>query len=440
MNSPSPNPHSARAESARRLARSGNLVAAENEYLQIPPSAVEYIEALNFIAMCASARGDRQRSIATLEKALELQPAQPVTLRNLGIAYSDDGRQKDAEAVLRKALAMAPELRSTGLYLGRTLERDARPDDALAAYFPTLVAAHRRGEWVNRETTPPGLLELVLHAIDYTREQRKALFLNALTACRAGFGPEAIRRIEESLLIYLDERPAGYGHAAQRPKFLYIPGLPVAPYLPLEQMPWLKELEDSSDRIRAELMSVLEAGEKAVIPFLDIPAGESPERYLNGRQPTPPAWDAFFFYRHGVRNDENCARCPETARILDSAPLARIPEHAPEVCFSILAPGTHILPHHGVTNARSVVHLPLIVPEECALRVAGEAHIWQEGRCVAFDDTYEHEAWNWSKSTRAVLILDTWNPFLSAQEQAAFSALVVEIGKFNRRCGLDVIS
>ena len=76
----------------------------------------------------------------------------------------------------------------------------------------------------------------------------------------------------------------------------------------------------------------------------------------------------------------------------------------------MFTPGTHLLPHRGVTNTRVVAHLPLIVPPDCALRVGGEEHAWQEGRVVVFDDTYEHEAWNRSDQVRVVLIFDLWNP------------------------------
>jgi aspartate beta-hydroxylase len=102
----------------------------------------------------------------------------------------------------------------------------------------------------------------------------------------------------------------------------------------------------------------------------------------------------------------------------------------------VLAPGTHILPHHGVTNARVVTHLPLIVPEACALRAGGEEHAWQEGRCITFDDTFEHEAWNRSEQTRVVLIIDNWNPHLSAVERNAVADLIEAIGDFNRECGI----
>ena len=90
--------------------------------------------------------------------------------------------------------------------------------------------------------------------------------------------------------------------------------------------------------------------------------------------------------------------------------LSRIREHGPETLFSVLRPGTHILPDRGVTNTRLVAHLPLIVPKGCALNVGGEIHEWQEGRCATFDDTFEHEAWNRSDQTRVVLIYGLLEP------------------------------
>ncbi|UXI68306.1 aspartyl/asparaginyl beta-hydroxylase domain-containing protein [Tahibacter amnicola] len=165
-------------------------------------------------------------------------------------------------------------------------------------------------------------------------------------------------------------------------------------------------------------------------PFLHFDSPAQAETYLRGERGTP-AWNAFFFYRHGARNDANAARAPHTMAVLDSLPVVRIRGHAPETLFSVLTPGSHILPHCGVTNTRLVVHLPLIVPPGCALRVGGLDHAWQEGKVVVFDDTYEHEAWNRSDSTRVVMILDTWHPDLTDVERAAITDLVGVIGDFN---------
>ncbi|MFN5903064.1 MAG: aspartyl/asparaginyl beta-hydroxylase domain-containing protein, partial [Novosphingobium sp.] len=85
--------------------------------------------------------------------------------------------------------------------------------------------------------------------------------------------------------------------------------------------------------------------------------------------------------------------------------------------FSLLKPRTRIPPHTGVTNIRSIVHLPLIVPQGCGFRVGGETREWHEGEAFVFDDTIEHEAWNDSDHLRAVLIFDVWNPWLTLAER-----------------------
>ena len=93
---------------------------------------------------------------------------------------------------------------------------------------------------------------------------------------------------------------------------------------------------------------------------------------------------------------------------------------------------------HGqrVTNTRVVCHLPLVVPEGCALVVGGERHEWREGVAVLFDDTYEHEAWNRGSETRVVLIADVWNPHLTAAEREAVSVLAGAMTAFNEAAGI----
>ena len=110
------------------------------------------------------------------------------------------------------------------------------------------------------------------------------------------------------------------------------------------------------------------------------------------------------------------SRAPAT---LAALPAAHIPARAPNAFFSVLKPRTRIPPHTGVSNTRAIIHLPLIVPPACGFRVGGEVRQWEEGVPFAFDDTIEHEAWNTSDRPRAVLIIDAWNPHLSAKEQAA---------------------
>ena len=244
--------------------------------------------------------------------------------------------------------------------------------------------------------------------------------------------PQQLARVDDALSIYLGEKQADYPDDRQRPKFLFVPRLPTEAYFARALFPWYETLERETETIRGELLALLGEGNNFE-PFLRFESQEQVPKYLGGEKPN---WNAFFFYRHGKRYDENCARCPKTAAILENLPLVRIAEHAPEICFSILTPDSHILPHHGSTNARLVTHLPLVVPPECAIVVGGEKHVWEEGRCITFDDTFEHEAWNRSDTTRAVLIVDVWNPHLTAIEREALTALIAAIRAFNRDAGV----
>jgi beta-hydroxylase len=38
--------------------------------------------------------------------------------------------------------------------------------------------------------------------------------------------------------------------------------------------------------------------------------------------------------------------------------------------------------------------------------VGDQVQDWQEGKCLVFDDTTEHEAWNRGDRTRVVLLID----------------------------------
>lgn len=78
--------------------------------------------------------------------------------------------------------------------------------------------------------------------------------------------------------------------------------------------------------------------------------------------------------------------------------------------FSRLAPHAHVKPHVGWAASVYRLHLGLVVPEGCRLRVGSETRPWREGRCLIFDDTVEHEAWNDSDRPRAVLLLDFLRP------------------------------
>jgi len=103
--------------------------------------------------------------------------------------------------------------------------------------------------------------------------------------------------------------------------------------------------------------------------------------------------------------------CPRTCALLDSVP--RPYEHA---FFSALTPGSHIIKHHGPTNKKLRIHLPLAGVAGSCMRVADGMHEAEEGKALVFDDSFEHEAWHAGAETRFVLIFDVWHPDLSDEE------------------------
>ena len=116
-----------------------------------------------------------------------------------------------------------------------------------------------------------------------------------------------------------------------------------------------------------------------------------PERYLLDNR---RGWDIFGLYFLGVRIDLNCDLCSETAKLVQTIPGMIT------AGFSLLEPGTHIVPHAGKPIGVLRCHLGLTVPKRCALRVGSDIRPWAEGKCLIFDDTFEHEAWNLSNHPR----------------------------------------
>jgi len=115
---------------------------------------------------------------------------------------------------------------------------------------------------------------------------------------------------------------------------------------------------------------------------------------------------------------------------LAHVPLAKIPGRTPSVLFSQLQPGAHIPPHNGLINTRLIVHLPLIVPGKCRLRVGNEVREWQEGKAWVFDDSIDHEAWNDSDRTRVILLFDIARPELTDEENRWVATLFEGIDAF----------
>ncbi|GAB4155578.1 MAG: aspartyl/asparaginyl beta-hydroxylase domain-containing protein [Cyanobacteria bacterium J069] len=166
-----------------------------------------------------------------------------------------------------------------------------------------------------------------------------------------------------------------------------------------EQFPWADRLEENWQVIRKELDQVMEYAD-ALPNFQDI----SPRQH---RIANDNRWKTYFFWAFGFRAQQNCDRCPETVKLLETIPGLKV------AFFSILAPGKHIPLHRGKHKGLIRYHLGLKVPEpreNCRIEIDGQTAYWEEGKSLIFDDTYYHQVWNDTDDYRVVLFLDIARP------------------------------
>ena len=162
---------------------------------------------------------------------------------------------------------------------------------------------------------------------------------------------------------------------------------------------WIPKYESRWREIAAELEDVLR--QRAQLQsFHDVSPDQ--QRISKGDD-----WKVFPFFVFGDPFAPNCARCPVTAQLLADTPDIR------NAMFSILSPHTYIPAHRGPTNGIIRIHLGLIVPggaDTCRIRVDDQLFGWEEGKCVVFDDYFEHEVWNDTEHERVVLFFDVDRP------------------------------
>lgn len=258
------------------------------------------------------------------------------------------------------------------------------------------------------------------------RRLRAEYLRDTFADIRKAHGPRELFRIDRALAGYLGEASVFSSHPTQRPKVIFIPGLRTGGFLDASSHPLVAPLMAEFTALQREFHRAL-SEETGIEPFMGKELSpDSMRNYVSGA--AGASWDALFFYRHGCRYDDTHRRFPATSALLDSLDLCRIDGQAPEICFSILQPRSRIEPHHGVTNARVVIHIPLQVPPGCFLELTNVGrHLWQEGVPMVFDDTFEHSAENPTGQPRGILLMDAWHPELTPPEREAFTALIQAI-------------
>jgi aspartate beta-hydroxylase len=356
-------------------------------------------------------RGDARAARESFERIVASGAADASAL--LGLAYAcrmlkDSAGSRDA---VDKALALEPRnLRALILKADHYAEEgDAR---AASSFYLTAVKAAPPSEQL-----PQDLGAEVARAqamCDRYAGQFEA-FLTERLVDGAPAGPSS-RRFAHSLDILFGKKKIYF----QDPLYFFFPELPQIQFYERQDFPWLDAMEAATADIRKELIQVLRE-ESAFVPYVQAETHRPHDE--QGGMLNNPSWSAYYLWKDGAIVPDHAARCPRTMEALAKVPLTQVKGRSPAVLFSLLRPGARIPPHNGFVNTRLICHLPLIVPDGCALRVGNDTRTPVEGKAWVFDDTMEHEAWNNSDRTRVILLFEIWRPELTEIERRMVSAM-----------------
>lgn len=217
-------------------------------------------------------------------------------------------------------------------------------------------------------------------------------------------GPE-LDRVKTYLRIFASEQQEEPSRPLQSPNYPCFPGLSSEPFYSGPKSEGAKILEAEFETIRDESLAVLKSD------YLRY----APAKMTND-------WYLYLLFHMGVDMSGISTACPKTQEIVRSLPGLCVDYPWGDAALSLNVPDSHLKPHCSVDNLRMRCHLGIKIPEDCSMRVGAETRGWEEGKVLAFDDSFEHEVWNRSATDRIVMIVDFWHPELTEVEVRALSA------------------
>ena len=367
-------------------------------------------------AEAALAGRDPASAIALLDRADALGGVSPRSRMARAAALRAVGDARGALAALDDLLAEQPYHFLALLSKGAVLEQSGAAGAAVDVYRNAVKIAPPA------ERLPPAAarqLDAARSAVSRTDQALREHLASAVAGLRAEHRGADLARFDEALDIFAGVKKA----YVQEPLFFHYPRLPAIPFYDRSHFPWLEELDRATDLVASEMRVALDsAGEAELAPYIQYPRGAPVNQW--GELNHSRRWSSYFLWKDGRRQDQACARCPQTAALLERLPVCRQPGYAPTAMFSALEARTHIPPHTGSTNVRLLAHLPLLLPGPARFRVGNETREWRMGEAWVFDDTIEHEAWNDADALRVILIFDVWNPLLTEVERELVNALL----------------
>jgi aspartyl/asparaginyl beta-hydroxylase (cupin superfamily)/Tfp pilus assembly protein PilF len=413
---------------ARALVDAINQVSAS----QPPAESMKLVDAalarapqqpivLNAAAGHMMRSGDARRARELYERAIALDRGSKVLWLNLATACRSLGDKKAEGVALEKALEIEPRYVPALLQKAELMERLDNRKAAATVYQAALDCV------ASGTPVAQNMAAALTHAqelVNANARELEAFLEQEVASVRQQHAGADQQRYDACRDVFLRKRRV-YMH---EPKGFLFPYLPAIEFFRREDFPWLDTLEAATEDIAAEALAALAGDRAGFKPYVDFPASAPMDQWAPLNHSLD--WSVYNLLDDGASIKEHVGKCPKTAAVLAQLPLCDIPEYAPGAYFSVLKPRTRLPAHTGTTNTRSIVHLPLVIPEGCGFRVGSQVRAWQKGKAWVFDDTIDHEAWNDSDQIRIVLIFDVWNPLLTAAERDLVRDFTVGLGRY----------
>lgn len=392
--------------------KNNNQQAAIRSFKETLAENPTHKHALALMADISFSNKEVDKGLFYLRKLSDLSLTRGLLHHRLAVKEEAEGNIEEARQAHLRSLKADTNMMLPFLYAGYFFEVQGEAD--LAAQLYSLGDEGNSGltNVHNKPETDPETKKRSATADALLKQHFAELHNHAIKARKGG-------RVRKAVWPQVNWNQVDYQNPAQQPDQFYIPNLKQITFADRSDMPWAAGLEAAFTDIRDELHALLPSAAGFGRPYLH-------GRLQLGEEFTPlkgtDNWTALDLFRDGKANDVLLSHFPKTLAALEGLPLAKFGEHPFEVFFSLLKPHQHIPPHFGPSNHGVTVHLPIIVPDACKIRVSDEWRTWQEGQILAFDDAFDHEARNDSDELRVVLIFEIWHPDLTVGEIEAVKA------------------
>ncbi|XP_031222505.1 aspartyl/asparaginyl beta-hydroxylase isoform X5 [Mastomys coucha] len=325
--------------------------------------------------------GHMRGSLLTLQRLVQLFPSDTTLKNDLGVGYLLMGDNDSAKKVYEEVLSVTPNDGFAKVHYGFIL----KAQNKIAESIPYLKEGIESGE--------PG-----------TDDGRFYFHLG-----------DAMQRVgnKEAYKWYELGHKRGHFASVWQRSLYNVNGLKAQPWWTPRETGYtelVKSLERNWKLIRDEGLMVMDKAKGLFLP-------EDENLREKGD------WSQFTLWQQGRKNEKACKGAPKTCTFLEKFPETTGCRRG-QIKYSIMHPGTHVWPHTGPTNCRLRMHLGLVIPKEgCKIRCANETRMWEEGKVLIFDDSFEHEVWQDASSFRLIFIVDVWHPELTPQQRRSLPAI-----------------